>query len=62
MKGTTVLKINVKIGGKYKAKVGGFNTTVTILRESPTKGWYARNERTGREVYIRSAQRLRGPA
>jgi len=52
-------KSDVQIGHTYLAKVSGQVVPVKILSESPYKGWVARNEKTGREVRIRSAQRLR---
>jgi hypothetical protein len=54
-----MLKRDVKIGGRYKAKVSGGVVTVAILSESIYGGWNAKNEKTGRQVRIRSAQRLR---
>ena len=53
-------KSDVQIGHTYLAKVSGQVVPVKILGESPYKGWIARNEKTGREVRIKSAQRLRG--
>ena len=53
-------KVDVKIGGRYRAKVSGELVTVRILREAPLGGWYARNEKTGRMVRIKTAARLRG--
>lgn len=52
-------KKDVRIGGRYRAKVSGKLTTVRIDRESPYGGWDATNLETGRRVRIRSAQRLR---
>lgn len=52
-------KAQVKVGGRYEAKVSDGMTVVRILRESPYGGWDATNERTGRAVRVRSAQRLR---
>ncbi len=52
-------KSAVEIGGIYTAKVSGNLTRVRITRTSPYGGWYGINLATGREVYIRSAQRLR---
>ncbi|MCW5982704.1 MAG: hypothetical protein KIT09_31740 [Bryobacteraceae bacterium] len=45
----------------YVVKVSGRLAPVKILRESPYGGWVGRNERTGREVRIRSAAKLRQP-
>ena len=55
-------KAAVEIGGKYEAKVSGNLTTVEIVGIRYPKGWNAINVKTGREVFIRSAQRLRRPA
>jgi hypothetical protein len=59
-------KADVKIGGRYRVKVSDRIVTVRILRErysgysgSGSSGWVGVNESTGREVRIRSAQRLR---
>ena len=53
----------VQIGGVYVAKVSGKTAKVLIVREhvqsSGRMGWYGRNLATGREVFIRSAARLR---
>jgi hypothetical protein len=66
---------DVKVGGLYRAKVSGGVTKVRIDREagevetgSPEfprwrhGGWHATNMATGRQVRIRTASRLRGPA
>jgi len=55
-------KKDVQIGGRYTAKVSGRLTVVKILGASPYGGWDGWNEKTGREVRIKSAQRLRAPA
>lgn len=52
-------KQDVKIGGKYVAKVSDKLTTVQIRGESRLGGWDAVNVETGRAVRIKSAQRLR---
>jgi hypothetical protein len=61
-----VKKREIHIGRTYAAKVSERLVPVTILREQsyPSasdrhQGWIARNEATGREVTIRTAQRLR---
>jgi hypothetical protein len=56
--GCVVKKNQVAIGNAYEAIVSGKRTSVRLLREAP-KGWIAVNELTGREVTIRTAQRLR---
>lgn len=52
-------KTDVEIGKTYAAKVSGKIVPVRILRTSRHGGWVAENTRTGREVRIRSAARLR---
>ena len=59
-------KADVQVGAKYSAKVSGTLTVVRIdgirsLRglTRNTTGWYATNLKTGREVMIRSAAKLR---
>ena len=59
---STVKKSDVKVGGEYVAKVSDKLTTVKITGESRHGGWDAKNVKTGKEVRIKSAQRLRGPA
>ena len=55
-------KAEVEIGGQYWAKVSGKLTVVRINCACYHKGWNATNLKTRREVHIKSAQRLRGPA
>jgi hypothetical protein len=52
-------KADVSIGGRYFAKVSGRVVAVRINSESQYGGWNATNAATGREVRIRTAQRLR---
>jgi hypothetical protein len=52
-------KNEVKVGGRYVAKVSDKLTLVRIDRENPHGGWDAVNEKTGKPVRIKSAQRLR---
>jgi len=52
----------VQIGGLYKAKVTNRVVTVQILRENTHGGWDALNTATNKEVRIKSAARLHGPA
>lgn len=55
-----VMKKNeVKINNEYVAKVSGHLVVIKILRESPFGGWIGRSRKTGREVRIRTAARLR---
>jgi hypothetical protein len=50
---------DVKIGGRYKAKVSNVATTIQIVSKSPSGGWVAENEATGRRIRVKTAQRLR---
>ena len=64
-------KREVQVGGRYHAKVSGHLAVVRVteIREIPPPSWsragrlrtliYAVNEATGRQVTIRSPQRLR---
>lgn len=57
--------VDVRIGGRYYAKVSNCICIVRITEphiESGRhgKGWDAVNEETGRTVYIKTARRLRG--
>ena len=52
-------KKDVQSGKRYLAKVSGDLTVVRLGPESPYGGWDAKNEKTGRPVRIKSAQRLR---
>ncbi|HSX21148.1 MAG TPA: hypothetical protein VLE97_00045 [Gaiellaceae bacterium] len=53
---------DVQVGGRYVAKVSGELTIVRLTREASYGGWMATNEKTGREIHVRSAQRLWRPA
>ena len=53
-------KHEVKVGGRYSAKVSDKVVVVRIDAENPHGGWDATNEATGKRVRIKSAQRLRG--
>jgi hypothetical protein len=55
-------KHEIKVGGLYLAKVSDKVVPVRITGESPHGGWDAVNEKTGKRVRIKSAQRLRGQA
>lgn len=52
---------SVEIGGVYVAKISGRMVPVKLLRESPYGGWDGRNEITGRDVWIKTAAKLRYP-
>ena len=54
-------KDEVETGKTYAAKISGEVVPVRIEKEHPRlKGWLATNEKTGEEVHIVSAQKLRG--
>jgi hypothetical protein len=53
-----MLARDVKLFGRYVAKVSGRHVIVQITDESAYGGWTARSETTGREVRIKSARRL----
>ncbi len=55
-------KDQVKTGGTYMAKVTDRIVPVRLDRENPRGGWDATNLATNKQVRIKSAQRLRGPA
>jgi hypothetical protein len=55
-------KHEVKLGGRYSAKVSDKVVVVGIDGENPHGGWDATNEATGKRVRIKSAQRLRSEA
>jgi hypothetical protein len=50
---------DVKVGERYIARVSGSLTTVRITGPNSCGGYWAVNEKTGKTVRIRSAQRLR---
>lgn len=52
-------KAQVKIGGRYTAKISGNIVTVRIKSINRYGGWDAQNESTGRLVRIKSAAKLR---
>lgn len=55
-------KSQIKIGGRYTAKVSGKLVTVRITAENPRGGWDGVNTETGRAVRFRTAGRLRATA
>jgi hypothetical protein len=55
-------KDDVKIGGTYMAKVSDKVVAVRIDAANARGGWDATNLSTNKQVRIKSAQRLRGPA
>lgn len=57
-----MLKRDVQINGRYIAKVSNELTTVRITGKSTRGGWSAINEKTSRQIHIKSASKLRGPA
>jgi hypothetical protein len=54
-----VRKNQVKIGETYAAKVSERIVPVTLVAENRFGGWIGRNEKTKRDVRIKSAARLR---
>ncbi|MCG3174642.1 MAG: hypothetical protein GMKNLPBB_02902 [Myxococcota bacterium] len=55
-------KNEVKVGGTYLAKVTDKVVQVRLDAEHPRGGWQATNLSTKKQIRIKSAQRLRGPA
>ena len=53
-------KAEVKIGGRYWAKVTNRKVEIRIDAEKPRGGWEATNLATGKKIQIKSAQRLQG--
>src|ERR1700686_5109822 len=56
---TTMKKQDVTLGQVYAVKVSGRIQPVRLVTVSPYGGWTGRNEKTGREIRIRSAAKLR---
>lgn len=52
-------KADVVLGKTYVVKVSGHLAPVKLESVSPYGGWNGRNTRTGREIHIRSASKLR---
>jgi hypothetical protein len=52
-------KAQIKIGRTYYAKVSNAVVPVRIDSVSKFGGWNATNEKTGRQVHIKTAARLR---
>jgi len=52
--------VEIEIGGTYLAKVSG-KVVPVVVQETDTgrKGWGCRNTTTGREIWVKSAQRFR---
>ncbi len=55
-------KAQIKIGGKYIAKISDKLTTVRIIGRCVYGGWDGINVQTGRMVRIRTAAKLRAEA
>lgn len=55
-------KADVKVGETYIARVSGNLVPVKIREAFPLGGWMGVNTKTGRDVRIRTAGRLRGKA
>ncbi len=54
-------KSEIRVGGKYVARISGKLTTVMIVSESLYGGWNAVNTASNREVRIKTAAKLRKP-
>jgi len=54
-------KQEIEIGKSYSSKISNKMTTVRIDSKSPRGGWIATNNDTGREVWIKTAAKLRYP-
>jgi hypothetical protein len=52
-------KKDVHVGATYQVKVGGNLVPVTIEREHDSGGWVGRSAKTGKQIRIKSPQRLR---
>ena len=52
-------KADVQIGATYRVKVSNRIVPVRVLSQSERSGWIGVNLETGRQVRIKSAQRLR---
>ena len=55
-------KADVVIGGRYLAKVSGTVVPVRVKAEHSLGGWLCTNEKTGRSIRVKSAQRFRSVA
>ena len=55
-------KTDVKLGSIYWVKVSGRLVRVRLEQVCQLRGWYGTNLTTGREVWIRTAGRLRSLA
>jgi len=55
-------KNDVQIGQRYYVNVSGSLVPIKLIEDCPYGGWYGKNEKTGREIRIKTAQRLRGEA
>jgi hypothetical protein len=53
-------KADVRIGETYTVKVSGKLVPVTLTNACAFGGWYGINTRTGKQVRIKTAARLRG--
>jgi hypothetical protein len=55
-------KAQIEVGGIYVVRVSGNLVPVRIVGSSPYGGWVGTNTKTGREVRIKTAGRLRREA
>lgn len=53
-----MINSEIKIGKRYVAKVGG-NITIIRITNYAIRGWIGKSCSTGRNIIIRSGQRLR---
>lgn len=53
-------KKDVVIGETYLVKVSGVVVPVTITQEAVQGGWWGKSEKTGRQIRIKTAGKLRG--
>jgi len=60
LKETVMKKEDIRINGYYSAKVSDKLTVVRIVEEHHNGGWLATNTKTGKQVRIKSAAKLRG--
>ena len=62
-----MLAVDIQVGSRYAVRVSGDVVAVEVLGEFEytdqsgrrRKGWYAKNETTGRTIRVRSAKRFR---
>lgn len=55
-----MVKKDVVVGNTYKVKVSGVVVPVKITQEAAQGGWWGKSEKTGRQIRIKTAGKLRG--